>query len=195
VPGKHYIIRGGIEGRERLRILSRVMQPTTHHALRRAGIRQGMSCLDTGCGGGDLAFDMARMVGSTGTVVGTDIDQKKLEPARQEAAEQGLGNAEFQLADITETDPEGQFDLIHARFVLAHLANPAQALARMRGALRTGGVIVLEDNIFASRRAPLFGATSNSTRRPSGGGALIRTSGRACHPYLPKQALRTCRST
>jgi 2-polyprenyl-3-methyl-5-hydroxy-6-metoxy-1,4-benzoquinol methylase len=85
-----------------------------------------MSCLDIGCGGGDLAFDMGCMVGPTGTVVGTDIDHKKLEPARQEAAEQGLGNAEFQLADITETDPEGQFDLIHARFVLAHLANPAQ---------------------------------------------------------------------
>ena len=148
VTGKDYIIRGGIEGRERLRILSRVMQPTTHHALRRAGIRPGMSCLDIGCGGGDLAFDMARMVGPTGRVVGTDIDHKKLELASQEAAEHGLSNAEFRFADITQTEPESEFDLVHARFVLTHLANPAQALTRMRGALRTGGVIVLEDIDF-----------------------------------------------
>jgi ubiquinone/menaquinone biosynthesis C-methylase UbiE len=66
-----------------------------------------MSCLDIGCGGGDLAFDMGRMVAPTVTVVATDIDRTKLELARQEAAEQGLGNVELQLADITETDPEG----------------------------------------------------------------------------------------
>jgi ubiquinone/menaquinone biosynthesis C-methylase UbiE len=60
-----YVIRGGIEGRERLRILSRVMRPTTLDLLRRVGIRPGMACLEIGCGGGDLAFDMARMVGAS----------------------------------------------------------------------------------------------------------------------------------
>ncbi len=61
-----YILRGGVEGRERLRILSRVMRPSS---LQRAGIRPGMACLEIGCGGGDLAFDMARMTGPSGTVV------------------------------------------------------------------------------------------------------------------------------
>ncbi len=140
-----YVIRGGIEGRERLRILSRVMQPTTHALLRRAGIRPGMACLEIGCGGGDLAFDMARMVGPAGKVVGTDIDEKKIELARREAEEQQLHNVKFQLADITVSDPGTGFDLVQARFVLTHLANPAQALARMSVALRPGGVIVVED--------------------------------------------------
>jgi len=31
-----------------------------------------MRCLDIGCGGGDLVFDLARMVGNEGVVVGTD---------------------------------------------------------------------------------------------------------------------------
>ncbi len=140
-----YVIRGGVEGRERLRVLSRVMQPTSHALLRRAGIRPGMACLEIGCGGGDLAFDMARMVGPAGRVVGTDIDEKKIELASREASEQQLSNVEFRLADITASGPGTGFDLVHARFVLTHLANPAQALARMRGALRSGGVIVLED--------------------------------------------------
>lgn len=144
-----YIIRGGLEGRERLRALARVMQPTTHGLLQRAGIRSGMACLEIGCGGGDVAFDMARMVGPEGRVVGTDIDAKKLELAREEAAKHSLTNTEFRFADITQTEPEKEFDFVHARFVLTHLADPSQALLRMRGALRNGGVIVLEDIDFS----------------------------------------------
>ncbi|HZO57300.1 MAG TPA: methyltransferase domain-containing protein [Bryobacteraceae bacterium] len=148
MAGSHYIIRGGVEGRERLRILARVMQSSTHSLLHRAGIRPGMSCLEIGCGGGDLAFDMARMVGPAGRVVGTDIDEAKLGLARKESAELQLNNIDFQFQDITTTDPEGEFDLIHARFVLTHLMDPAQALTRMRRALRKGGVVVVEDIDF-----------------------------------------------
>jgi SAM-dependent methyltransferase len=143
-----YVIRGGVEGRERLRVLSRVMQPTSLGLLHRAGIRPGMACLEVGCGGGDLAFDMARAVGSAGRVLGTDIDQKALDLATLEAAGLRLSNVEFRVADITETTPGVDFDLVHARFVLTHLANPDRALARMRAALRPGGVIAVEDIDF-----------------------------------------------
>jgi SAM-dependent methyltransferase len=107
-----------------------------------------MACLEVGCGGGDLAFDMARIVGPEGRVVGTDIDHKKLELACQEAAEQQLTNTEFQFADITQTQPQAEFDLVHARFVLTHLRDPGAAVATMRRALRTGGVLVVEDIDF-----------------------------------------------
>jgi SAM-dependent methyltransferase len=134
-----YIIRGGVQGRERLRVLSRVMRPTTMALLHRAGLRPGMTCLEVGCGGGDVAFDTVRAVGPSGRVVGTAI---------AEAAGQELSNIEFRLMDITENAPAAEFDLVHARFLLSHLADPAGALARMRGALRPGGVIVLEDVDF-----------------------------------------------
>jgi Methylase involved in ubiquinone/menaquinone biosynthesis len=107
-----------------------------------------MNVLEIGSGGGDLAFDIARIVGSAGRVLGTDIDQTKLDLAKSEANEQGLANVSFQFADITESAPANDFDLVHARFVLTHLTNPAQALAHIRAALRPGGIIVLEDIDF-----------------------------------------------
>ena len=44
--------------------------------------------------------------------------------------------------------PKASNDLIHARFVLTHLHHPAEALIRMREALKPGGVLVVEDIDF-----------------------------------------------
>ncbi|MGA8599529.1 MAG: class I SAM-dependent methyltransferase [Bryobacteraceae bacterium] len=73
-----YIIRGGIEGRQRLRILSRIMQASALGLLERAGTGPGMACLEVACGSGDLAFDIAPLVTPGGKVVATDIDRTKL---------------------------------------------------------------------------------------------------------------------
>ena len=78
----HYLIRGGIAGRERLRVLARVMRPGTLALLERAGVTAGLRCLDVGCGGGDVTFDLASLVGITGHVVGVDLDPTKVEIAK-----------------------------------------------------------------------------------------------------------------
>jgi len=143
-----YIIRGGMEGRERLRILSRVMQPTTLSLLHRVGVRPGMACLDAGSGGGDVSFDLARLTSPGGRVVGIDSDQTMIEMARRETAERKLDNAEFWLADIARSELEPKFDLVYARFLLTHLRDPGATLARLRRALRPGGVLVVEDIDF-----------------------------------------------
>lgn len=46
---QHYAIRGGIQGRERLRILSRAMQSSTTSLFERLGVGDGLTCLDVGC--------------------------------------------------------------------------------------------------------------------------------------------------
>jgi ubiquinone/menaquinone biosynthesis C-methylase UbiE len=148
VSAEAYIIRGGVAGRERLRILSRVMRPTSLALLQRAGLQAGVNVLEIGCGGGDLAFDIARIVGAGARVLGTDIDQTKLDLATREAAELNLTNVEFQLGNISESAPAADFDLVHTRFVLTHLTNPALALKHIRGVLRPGGTIVVEDIDF-----------------------------------------------
>lgn len=144
----HYVIRGGVEGRERLRILSRVMWPSTLNLLQRAGIRPGMTCLDVGCGGGDVSRELARLVGPTGTVVGIDIDDVKIGIAREEAAALAIPNLEFRVCNLGETEPHAEFDFVYARFVLTHLPDPNVMVAKIRQALRPGGIFVVADIDF-----------------------------------------------
>ena len=54
-------------GRERLRILSDVLQAGTFSFL--VG-RPRMRCLDAGCGGGDVSRELAKRVGTSGQVIG-----------------------------------------------------------------------------------------------------------------------------
>ena len=145
MESQSYVIRGATEGRERLRILARVMRPTTLSLIDRAGIAQGAACLDVGCGGGDVTLELADVVGPGGSVVGTDTDEAMLKLAEQEAAQRSCGNVEFRLADVHDTVGEAIFDVVYARFVLTHLRDPATALAGMHAALRPGGVVVVED--------------------------------------------------
>ncbi len=144
-----YVIRGGAEGRERLRMLSRIQRQATLNLLERAGIRRGMACLDVGCGGGDVSFDLARLVGADGRVVAVDFDEVKIGMARNEATDLQLTNIEFAVVDIGESDLPAGFDLVFARFVLSHLRNPERALKKMWKALRPGGVAVITDTDFS----------------------------------------------
>ena len=143
-----YAIRGGLAGRERLRILARTLHSGTSALFDRLGVGAGMRCLDVGCGGGDVTLELARRVGPRGQVVGVDIDATKLGLARQEAAEQGITNVEFRALDIRSGDAGTGFDLVYARFLLTHLADPASAIAAFGRALRPGGLLIVEDIDF-----------------------------------------------
>ncbi|MGE5192986.1 MAG: methyltransferase domain-containing protein, partial [Deltaproteobacteria bacterium] len=141
-------IRGGVEGRERLRMLARIMQPATRALFERIGISEGMSCLDAGCGGGDVTFELARRVGPSGRAVGIDLDEIKLGLARGEAATLGLENVAFRQAEIGACEFEPEFDVVYARFLLSHLPDPIAAIARMQRWLKPGGVLAVEDIDF-----------------------------------------------
>lgn len=143
-----YVIRGGAEGRERLRLLSEVMGASTLALLAEVGVPAGAVCLDLGCGGGDVTRELARAAGPTGRAIGVDADEVKLEIARDECAGLGVANAVFEKRDLTRWEPEGSFDVVYARFVLTHLTRPAELLAVMRRHIRPGGAMIVEDIDF-----------------------------------------------
>lgn len=143
-----YIISSGSAGRERLRILARVMLAGTVQLFDQVGVQKGWRCLDSGCGGGDVSFELARRVVPGGSVTGIDLDMEKLRLARTEARDMRLDNIEFVHADVCEYAERVQYDMVYSRFVLTHLRNPALALTRMMQALYPGALIVVEDIDF-----------------------------------------------
>src|SRR5687767_2328951 len=116
----NYVLKGGDQGAARLRVLGRVMWPTTRQLIKRAGLKRGMRCLDVGCGSGEVSLRMARLVGSDGEVVGVDLDQRALELAALRARRHDL-SARFQGADAAQLAEPASFDLVYARFLLSHL--------------------------------------------------------------------------
>src|SRR5262245_39515420 len=126
-----YVIRGGKEGRARLRILAHALWGTTRDLLHCAGLKTGMTCLDVACGGGDVTLQMARLVGSSGMATGIDMDSTKVQLARREAECEAIANVKFLTLDIDDLCDEAAYDLVYARFFLTHLRDPLQALRRM----------------------------------------------------------------
>jgi SAM-dependent methyltransferase len=145
---RHYVIRGGIEGRERLRILSRVMHSSSTSLFDHLDLRDGLACLDVGCGGGDATLELARRVAPGGRAVGTDIDRAKLELAREEARRHGVANVAFEESDARDAGGTAEFDLVYARFLLTHLSDPAATVDGFVRHVRPGGVVAVEDIDF-----------------------------------------------
>lgn len=145
---EQYVIRGGKWGYDRLQVLARSLLPTTSALLDRAGLGPGMSCLDLGCGGGDVTLELARRVGPAGPVTGVDMDEVKLDLARQAAAAAGLANVGFRALDIYAWSEPGSYDLVYCRNVLQHLSRPVDVLRAMWETVRDGGTIVVEDADF-----------------------------------------------
>ena len=123
-----YVIRGGEEGRARLGAVARALAPTTNALLDRVGPIGGGFTIDAGCGGGDVSFLIAERVGPQGHVFGFDLDETKLALARTAAKERGLIQP-----DLPRRRRAGAMvrnaQLVYARFILTHLANPALLLA------------------------------------------------------------------
>ena len=126
-------------------------------ALRMFPPQPGWQVLDIGCGFGDTTHRIAGLVGPGGAAVGVDAAERFIETAREEAAEAGVGNTSFAVADIQVDDLGGPYDMAFSRFGTMFVANPVAALRNVRGALRPGARLVMvvwrrrEDNHWMHR--------------------------------------------
>ena len=102
----------------RLRFLSGVAWSNPDALFRKVGLAPGMRCLDVRCGAGQATLPMARLAGTTGQVVGIDLEERLLAQARAEASRQGL-KAEFRSGDVADLHEERSYDLVYTRFLLS----------------------------------------------------------------------------
>jgi ubiquinone/menaquinone biosynthesis C-methylase UbiE len=105
-------------------------------------VREGDRALDVGCGFGDTAIKLARLVGPKGEVVGIDCCDAFLEIAQKSVDESGLTNVRLMRGDAEIALPADEFDFVFARFGTMFFANPVAGLRNMRHALRPGGRMV-----------------------------------------------------
>src|ERR1043166_2052910 len=123
----------------RRRIGEAECDPLTIRYLQRIGVGQGWRCLEVGAGAGSIVRWLSDRGGENGSVVAADIDTRFLEDL-------GEANIEVRRLDITQDDPEvDAYDLVHCRWLLMHLDDPAAALRRMARALRPGGWLLVEE--------------------------------------------------
>jgi SAM-dependent methyltransferase len=126
---------------QRLVLQDHVLHRITGSLFERAGLREGMRVLDIGSGAGSVALLAATMVGTTGSVVGVEIDDASVAAATERADEAGVTNVTFITDDIATVVLPGSFDAIVGRLVLMHLNDPTAILARIRTVLRPDGVM------------------------------------------------------
>jgi len=105
-------------------------------------VREGDRVLDVGCGFGDTAIKLAKIVGPKGSVVGIDCCDAFLDFARKDAKEKGIANINFQRGDAEIALPVNQYDFVFSRFGTMFFTNPVAAMRNMRLALRPGGRMV-----------------------------------------------------
>jgi len=114
----------------------------THHSAKvfpSLDVNPGDKVLDVGCGFGDTAIELARIVGPEGSVLGLDCCAEFLEHGKRDAAQAGLKNIRFETADVQTYPFDAEHDFCFSRFGTQFFENPVAALRNMRMALRPGG--------------------------------------------------------
>lgn len=149
---------------------------------------EGSTVLEAGCGVGAQTLTLAqRSPGARFTSI--DISAESVVEAKRRADAIGLGNVQFQQADLFDLHlaPES-FDHVFVCFVLEHLSRPVEALAILRRVLKPGGSITVIEGDHgltcfhpdsAAARAAI--QCQVTLQAQSGGNALI---GRQLYPLM-----------
>lgn len=112
-----------------------------------SGLRVGHEVLDLAGGTGDLSMLFSDVVGSTGTVILSDINESMLLVGRDRLIDKGyLQNVQFALLNGEQLPfRDNQFDLISIGFGLRNFTDKEKALKAIYQCLKPGGrLLVLE---------------------------------------------------
>jgi demethylmenaquinone methyltransferase / 2-methoxy-6-polyprenyl-1,4-benzoquinol methylase len=136
-------------------LMNSVMTAGLHHRWREraadlAALERGGRALDVASGTGDLAVELERRVGPSGTVVGSDFSEPMLDVARRKSAA-----VRWEWANALDLPyPDDGFDAATVGFGARNFSDLDRGLAEMARVVRPGGrVVVLE--ITVPRRPPL----------------------------------------
>ena len=109
-------------------------------------LKEGDSVLDIAGGTGDLSILMSDLVGSSGQIILSDINEKMLRLGRDRCVDKNKMNIRATLADAENLPfKENQFDCITIAFGIRNVTDKAKALKNFYRCLKPNGrLLVLE---------------------------------------------------
>jgi 2-polyprenyl-3-methyl-5-hydroxy-6-metoxy-1,4-benzoquinol methylase len=133
--GAPWLVRESRQREEDCRLLLEALQ-----------IKPGQTVCDLGCGNGFYTLELARRVGSEGTVYAVDIQPQMLRLLVTRARQEKLLNIQPVLGTFIDPRlPKGKVDLVFCVDVYHEFSHPEAMLARIRESLSIGGQIVLAE--------------------------------------------------
>jgi ubiquinone/menaquinone biosynthesis C-methylase UbiE len=106
-------------------------------------VHEGDRVVDAGCGFGDTAIQLARLVGPAGSVLAVDCCDGFLEYGRRDAKVAGVSNVSFLEADVQSCPFKPVHDFCFSRFGTQFFENPVAGLRNMRATLKPGGTMTM----------------------------------------------------
>ena len=142
-----YALRLSDEERARYRFMAETALRTEGSQWAAAGVREGATVADVGCGPGAVSVVLAGLVGGTGHVWAVDGGPEAVELARRAVEEAGAGNVTVSQGDATATGlAPASVDVVMIRHVLAHNGGREAAIvAHAADLVRPGGTVYLVD--------------------------------------------------
>jgi SAM-dependent methyltransferase len=149
-----YVLARTASEYERLRAQAVVWSPLTDRVIAKAGLADGMTTLDAGCGPGEVMRLMAKRVGPTGSVHGIDIDAAVGAYGLAQMQKDDVGQVHFHAANLLDDTviPGAPFDLVYCRFLLLHMDDPVKMVRRLAALTKPGGTLVAMDYVMDTVR-------------------------------------------
>ena len=120
-----------------------------------AGVRAGDRVADLGCGTPHLALALARRVGTRGSVLALDSDERIVAEAARSARPRQM----VVMAGDAYATPwtDASLDAVHARFVAALCGRVDALIAEMLRVVRPGGLVMLQEPVADTWHVPAAG--------------------------------------
>jgi 2-polyprenyl-3-methyl-5-hydroxy-6-metoxy-1,4-benzoquinol methylase len=138
-----YVLGHHLKGEgTRLTLMSELLDPMHRRCIEALKIvRPGARTLEVGCGNGSISAWLAKRVSPGGKAVAFDLDLSLIQAHAP--------NLELREGDIVADPVEpGSFDLVTARAVLHHVADPEAAIKNLVASVRPGGALLLIEPDF-----------------------------------------------
>ena len=115
-----------------------------HRLIEHARLRSGQKVLDIATGTGLVAIAAAKLVGSSGRVVGVDISTGLLDQAKRKIKAARLSNIDLVVADAENLNPDNSFDRVLCCCAIPFMTNLTADLRLWHCFLKPDGLIGLQ---------------------------------------------------